>query len=189
MRQGFMQLGRSMVEMLGVLAIIGVLSIVGIQGYKKAIAKHKANEVLNLVMRVWNEGETRAVVNPTLTSTQGNLYSNALPERITDTTYALSRTQNLGIEKPSWAKDLELFTIRISMKPATGTVANQTYRNMWIYGMGTCDACEELLSVTEPTSEEHVRMLKGSNQGTLTDGVKLRCATGSSTSPVGTQCF
>lgn len=35
------QSGRSMVEMLGVLAIIGVLSVGGISGYSKAMAKHK----------------------------------------------------------------------------------------------------------------------------------------------------
>ena len=37
--------GRSMVEMLGVLAIIGVLSVGGIYGYTIAMNKHKANEV------------------------------------------------------------------------------------------------------------------------------------------------
>ena len=36
--------GRSMVEMLGVLAIIGVLSVGGIAGYTQAIKKYKANE-------------------------------------------------------------------------------------------------------------------------------------------------
>ena len=35
--------GRSMVEMLGVLAIIGVLSVVAIAGYSKAMMKHKLN--------------------------------------------------------------------------------------------------------------------------------------------------
>lgn len=35
------QSGRSMVEMLGVLAIIGVLSVGGISGYSKAMAKFK----------------------------------------------------------------------------------------------------------------------------------------------------
>ncbi len=39
--------GRSMVEMLGVLAIIGVLSIGGIQGYTYAMNKYRANNVLN----------------------------------------------------------------------------------------------------------------------------------------------
>ena len=39
--------GRSMVEMLGVLAIIGVLSIGGIAGYTMAMNRYKANEVIN----------------------------------------------------------------------------------------------------------------------------------------------
>ena len=36
--------GRSMVEMLGVLAIIGVLSVGAIAGYSKAMMKHKLNQ-------------------------------------------------------------------------------------------------------------------------------------------------
>ncbi|MBQ3695409.1 MAG: hypothetical protein II938_00335 [Alphaproteobacteria bacterium] len=39
--------GRSMVEMLGVLAIIGVLSVGGIAGYTMAMRKYKANEIMN----------------------------------------------------------------------------------------------------------------------------------------------
>ena len=39
--------GRSMVEMLGVLAVIGVLSVAGIGGYTTAMNKHRANELLN----------------------------------------------------------------------------------------------------------------------------------------------
>ena len=39
--------GRSMVEMLGVMAIVGVLSITGIYGYTKAMERHRANELLN----------------------------------------------------------------------------------------------------------------------------------------------
>ena len=35
--------GRSMVEMLGVLAIIGMLSVMGIAGYTQAMKKHRAN--------------------------------------------------------------------------------------------------------------------------------------------------
>ncbi len=44
-RQG--ESGRSMVEMLGVLAIIGVLSVGGIAGYTTAMNKHRANKILN----------------------------------------------------------------------------------------------------------------------------------------------
>ena len=43
------QSGRSMVEMLGVLAIVGVLSIGGVAGYSKAMAKYKINKTLDQV--------------------------------------------------------------------------------------------------------------------------------------------
>ena len=39
--------GRSMIEMLGVLAIIGVLSVGGIAGYSKAMEKFKINKTIN----------------------------------------------------------------------------------------------------------------------------------------------
>ena len=41
------QQGRSMIEMLGVLAIIGVLSIGGLAGYTMAMNRHRANTVLD----------------------------------------------------------------------------------------------------------------------------------------------
>jgi Tfp pilus assembly protein PilE len=41
--------GRSMVEMLGVLAIIGVLSVGGIAGYTMAMKKYKANEAAQAI--------------------------------------------------------------------------------------------------------------------------------------------
>ena len=43
------QSGRSMVEMLGVLAIIGVLSVGGIAGYSKAMAKYKLSKAMDQV--------------------------------------------------------------------------------------------------------------------------------------------
>ena len=43
----FDQSGRSMVEMLGVLAVVGVLSIGGIMGYSYAVDKYHANQVMN----------------------------------------------------------------------------------------------------------------------------------------------
>ena len=47
--------GRSMIEMLGVLAIIGVLSVGGIAGYSKAMNKFKTNKVAdNVSMMVAN---------------------------------------------------------------------------------------------------------------------------------------
>lgn len=50
------QSGRSMVEMLGVLAIIGVLSVGGISGYSKAMAKFKLtkaqDQITMLIMNI-----------------------------------------------------------------------------------------------------------------------------------------
>ncbi len=43
--------GRSMVEMLGVLAIIGVLSIGGIAGYTTAMNRYRANEVIDMATK------------------------------------------------------------------------------------------------------------------------------------------
>ncbi len=43
------QNGRSMVEMLGVLAIIGVLSAGGLAGYSKAMFKHKLNTTMEQI--------------------------------------------------------------------------------------------------------------------------------------------
>ena len=50
-----LEAGRSMIEMLGVLAIIGVLSVGGIAGYSKAMNKFKTNKIAdNVSMLVAN---------------------------------------------------------------------------------------------------------------------------------------
>ena len=43
------QSGRSMIEMLGVLAIIGVLSVGGIAGYSKAMTKYRINKTIEQI--------------------------------------------------------------------------------------------------------------------------------------------
>ncbi|MBE6446585.1 MAG: type II secretion system protein [Alphaproteobacteria bacterium] len=67
------QKGRSMVEMLGVLAIVGVLSVGGVYGYGVAMKKHKANELLH-----------QASMLATTISAQAMTNDGKLPERITD---------------------------------------------------------------------------------------------------------
>ena len=52
----FNELGRSMVEMLGVLAIIGVLSVGAIAGYSKAMMKYKLNKQAEQLSSVINAG-------------------------------------------------------------------------------------------------------------------------------------
>ncbi len=52
------QAGRSMIEMLGVLAIVGVLSVGGIAGYSKAMAKFKVGKTQDAIMTVVNNIRT-----------------------------------------------------------------------------------------------------------------------------------
>ena len=49
------QLGRSMIEMLGVLAVIGVLSIGGLAGYTRAMRLNKINNAIAYMNRAWVE--------------------------------------------------------------------------------------------------------------------------------------
>lgn len=70
--------GRSMVEMLGVLAVIGVLSIGGIQGYTFAMNKYRANNILNELNMFSNELATallRANTTHSNTLDLGNPYN------------------------------------------------------------------------------------------------------------------
>lgn len=39
------QYGRSMLEMLGVLAVVGMLSVIGIKGFQYAMERHRVNEL------------------------------------------------------------------------------------------------------------------------------------------------
>ena len=65
--------GRSMVEMLGVLAIIGVLSIGGIAGYTMAMNKYQANEIVNTITQAAVHCRTRGTIPQDLLDTLSNL--------------------------------------------------------------------------------------------------------------------
>lgn len=46
------QQGRSMIEMLGVLAVVGMLSVGGIAGYAKAMEKYRTNELVSQLTQI-----------------------------------------------------------------------------------------------------------------------------------------
>ncbi|MBO5037838.1 MAG: hypothetical protein J6C85_00055 [Alphaproteobacteria bacterium] len=46
------QRGRSMIEMLGVLAIVGILSVSAIAGFQKAMIKHKTNKIFDEITTI-----------------------------------------------------------------------------------------------------------------------------------------
>ncbi|MBQ4399802.1 MAG: hypothetical protein II830_00745 [Alphaproteobacteria bacterium] len=80
------QTGRSMIEMLGVLAIIGVLSVGGIAGYSKAMERYRVNETINQISHIVQN--TRD-----LFKTQPNLYGAMSSSEVvmSDSTYANRR--------------------------------------------------------------------------------------------------
>ena len=78
------QSGRSMVEMLGTLAIIGVLSIGGIMGYSYGMDKYRANETINDInlrgidlVRQVSMGQAPSLAEWETKSTAGYTFSNA----------------------------------------------------------------------------------------------------------------
>ena len=46
------QIGRSMIEMIGVLAIVGVLSVGGLAGYTKAMMQYRANRTMEQIIEI-----------------------------------------------------------------------------------------------------------------------------------------
>ena len=172
MKKNLMELGRSMVEMLGVLAIIGVLSIVGIQGYKKAMNKIKANDVMDIAMKVWHEAQAWYFTHPGVTPTEASLCSNAVPDTVANTSSwrTWCNKNNLGMDKPSWAT-LDSFAVRVNMKANN----NPDYYFMALTGMGSKDVCLEIFSMLEKNGADY--RVKGTNTTAIPRGLVVQCYT------------
>ncbi len=100
------ELGRSMVEILGVLAVIGVLLFGGIQGYKYAMDKHRANDIVHSVnMRatdIWHlyqDGEKELPDSPE---------ADAFPEygEMTQTGFEILVTSHPPVAFRTWVNDV-----------------------------------------------------------------------------------
>jgi len=81
------QEGRSMVEMLGVLAIIGVLSVGGISGYSKAMAKFKLTKAQDQISMLLMNIRTAFATSPNysgLNNTNAILYNIAPGDMVPD---------------------------------------------------------------------------------------------------------
>ena len=120
------QNGRSMIEMLGVLAIIGVLSVGGIAGYSKAMQRYRINKTIEQITLI--AGNTR-----TFYSTQNNydgLYGNVIkkaklvPDEMLElkTDGTIKRINNpfggiLVLGRPTGSRALDVYTIYIGGIP------------------------------------------------------------------------
>ncbi len=86
--------GRSMVEMLGVLAIVGVLSVGGIAGYSQAMSKFKITKAMDQVQTIITNMRTLYASSRTYsTLTASAAYSVGL---LTDETYNEGETAGLN---------------------------------------------------------------------------------------------
>jgi len=97
------QMGRSMVEMLGVLAIIGVLSIGAIAGYQKAMFKYKMNKTIEISAEILYNSLELAFKNSGSLYISGNKSGykyGLIPDTIYDDNYQ-GRFGNKGYASPS----------------------------------------------------------------------------------------
>ena len=115
--------GRSMVEMLGVLAIIGVLSVGGIAGYTMAMNRYRANEVIDMANKyavvLFSARETnRAMHNGVVTSfTAPNFCDTGL---VSTTTTGTGSTQTTSCKVNGTEIALENF---YTQTDCTGTIS------------------------------------------------------------------
>lgn len=94
-----MQLGRSMIEMLGILAIIGVLSVGGIAGYSKAMEKFKTNQVIEQIVMVISN-ITTVFANEKSFSKIGELTQNScMSKHTSDSVFQLLKSTNVFSDK------------------------------------------------------------------------------------------
>ncbi len=75
--------GRSMVEMLGVLAIIGVLSVGGIAGYSLSMRRHRANQIADTAAKyavvLYNRCQQHLIAGTTSKDSQVTCLGDILP--------------------------------------------------------------------------------------------------------------
>ena len=102
--------GRSMIEMLGVLAIIGVLSIGGLAGYTMAMNRHRANQVLDYVSRAAVIAQTYGDGSQAVNSTNCSvlLDSEALPTGLSSCTVSKNADTDIVIVTVAYSNNTRI---------------------------------------------------------------------------------
>ena len=119
--------GRSMVEMLGVLAIIGVLSVGGISGYSKAMAKYKLTKVQDQITMLLMNIRTAYATSPSYTGLSAASVAS----------YNLAPTEMVGADKAS------LYSAFGGAVDVAFTGASATYFYITLHNLGK-EACRTL---------------------------------------------
>ena len=130
------QSGRSMVEMLGVLAIVGVLSVGGVYGYGVAMKKHKANELLHQASMLATTISAQAMTNNgTLPSTITSFGNTSYGTFSTSTTDALDgkgfslKIEDVGFDVCNQLKEGGIVQ-KVDCDEATGDATITYYKNL-----------------------------------------------------------
>ena len=159
--------GRSMVEMLGVLAIIGVLSVSAIAGYSKAMMKHKLNKHRETYSFLLNNAIQLSANLPKSTSIAALKYThvlhklNLIPDGMT------YHDQSSSIEEKGIIKDI--FQNEITLLSSKGygyewslssSIPNTSY---------SFDICVNLVAVAQayPRASDFFARSRGSNLADL----------------------
>ena len=120
--------GRSMIEMLGVLAIIGVLSIGGLAGYTMAMNRHRANAIIDyaskcaVIAQTQGDGSAEIAAN---TDCIGAAYMNAAVPA-TAQSITVERAAN-GNTTVTVVVDSEAVSTAMASRLGINKTANNTY--------------------------------------------------------------
>jgi len=113
------QKGRSMVEMLGVLAIIGVLSVGGIAGYTVAMNRYRANQILDMASKT-------AVIAQTMNAGAGGTACTGGVANCTSTGLAWTELAGVGTFTAVANNDSSIVTVTLNAKPTGGVPVAMT---------------------------------------------------------------
>ena len=124
--------GRSMVEMLGVLAIVGVLSAGGLLGYSQAMKKHKLNQTQEQIQQIITNIRTAFpnAKQPKITSLEQAVQLGIFPESMVQSTTEI-------VNKYNGSVSLDIVTIngkkvyKLSFKGLPKDIAASLLMNNW----------------------------------------------------------
>ncbi len=125
--------GRSMIEMLGVLAIVGVLSVGGIAGYSKAMAKFKTNKAIDQITMISTNIRTLYSSQKNFEGLDNDLAikTNVIPVEMTGSTSVITNQFGGHVRVKTASKipgkdDKQAYVVAFSGIPSTACIALAT---------------------------------------------------------------
>ena len=173
------QSGRSMIEMLGVLAIIGVLSVGGIAGYSKAMTKYRINKTIDQITQI--SQNVRMLYGRQRQKNYRNLSgrilykANLAPKEMFGSGYSMTNAWG-GFFEISSFPDSANFAIltQIPSEEACIELATQDWGSRDTTGLNSVI----IVSTAEPDDEEAL----GNCSGGVGNGYAIACSGGSNIS-------